>query len=80
MAEEFDADFEQSCNRLSLVLDRRGRAEFEGLANFDPALMAGLWPDFFVYNWPPPPPGRLRLFEFNAQSLFGNILNRIKRL
>jgi SAM-dependent methyltransferase len=68
LAEEFDQDFEESCNRLTLVLDRRGRKEFERLSNFDPALM-GLWPSYFVYNWPPPPSARLRLFEFDASEL-----------
>jgi SAM-dependent methyltransferase len=69
LAEEFDCDFEQSCRRLTPVLDRRGQKEFQRLSNFDPALMTGLWPDYFVYNWPPPPSGRLRLFEFDASEL-----------
>jgi SAM-dependent methyltransferase len=69
LAEEFDRDFEQSCRRLTLVLDRRGQGEFQRLSNFDPALIPELWPGYFVYNWPPPPCGRLRLFEFDASEL-----------
>lgn len=66
---EFDRDFEQSCRRLALALDRRAQAEFEKLSNLDPGLIPGLWPEYFVYNWAPPAAARLRLFEFEAGEI-----------
>jgi len=63
-----EADFEQSCRRLLPTLDRSGRQQFEREVNLDTTLV-GLWPDYFVFNWPAPPSARIQLFEFSAAEL-----------
>ncbi|HWG03826.1 MAG TPA: methyltransferase domain-containing protein [Beijerinckiaceae bacterium] len=80
LSAKLDDEFVRSCRRLSPVLDRRGRAQFEAQANLDPSLVP-LWPDYFVFNWAPPAVARLCLFEFGAAELVSNDspLARVRR-
>jgi SAM-dependent methyltransferase/ABC-type transporter Mla subunit MlaD len=65
----FEDDFTRDADRLARILDRRGQKQFELQVNLD-ATLIDYWPRYFVYNWAPPAPAWLRMFEFDAAELF----------